>query len=530
MPERQRVPETQANRDRIASFSRPPMPLDVSRSDLSLAVIGTGVMGRGIAQVAAQAGIRVLLHDSRAGAAREARDAVSAQLGRLQEKGRIGPGERQRAEANLVIADALSALAACPIVIEAIVENLDAKRELFRSLEAIVAAECLLASNTSSFSITAIAAACKRPERVAGFHFFNPVPLMKVVEVIDGLLTAPWAGEALAALAQRFGHRPVRARDTPGFIVNHAGRGYGTEALRILGEGIAEFQDIDRILRDAAGFRLGPFELFDLTGLDVSHPVMESIYRQYYDEPRYRPSPITGQRVNAGLFGRKSGRGFYAHSGGKQEDIPEPPAPGARLASVWVSHQDLGAKLTELLRPLGAHIDRGLRPAAQSLCLVAPLGYDATTAALEEELDPTRTLAVDCLFATDRRRTLMTTPVTTSAMLAAAHGLLASDGVPVTVIHDSPGFVAQRVIAQIVNIACDIAQQRIARPEDIDAAVTLGLGYPQGPLAWGDAIGPARILAILEALLDFYADPRYRASPWLKRRARLGVSLLTPEA
>jgi 3-hydroxybutyryl-CoA dehydrogenase len=353
---------------------------------------------------------------------------------------------------------------------------------------------------------------------------------MKVVEVVDGLLTAPWAGEALTALALRFGHRPVRAKDTPGFIVNHAGRGYGTEALRILGEGIAEFHDIDRILRDVAGFRLGPFELFDLTGLDVSHPVMESIYRQYYDEPRYRPSPITGQRVNAGLFGRKSGRGFYAHSGGKQEDIPEPPAPGARLASVWVSHQDLGAKLTELLRPLGAHIDRGLRPAAQSLCLVAPLGYDATTAALEEELDPTRTLAVDCLFATDRRRTLMTTPVTTSAMLAAAHGLLASDGVPVTVIHDSPGFVAQRVIAQIVNIACDIAQQRIARPEDIDAAVTLGLGYPQGPLAWGDAIGPARILAILEALLDFYADPRYRASPWLKRRARLGVSLLTPEA
>jgi len=505
------------------------MPLDVSRPDLSLAVVGTGVMGRGIAQSAAQAGIRVLLYDSRPGAAKEAKDAVSAQLARLLEKGRLDRAAVTRAEANLVIADSLSGLASCPVVIEAVVEDLGAKRVLFAALEAIVPADCLIASNTSSFSITAIAAACKRPERVAGFHFFNPVPLMKVVEVVDGLLTAPWVGEALTALAQRFGHRPVRAKDTPGFIVNHAGRGYGTEALRILGEGIAEFHEIDRILRDAAGFRLGPFELLDLTGLDVSHPVMESIYRQYYEEPRYRPSPITGQRVNAGLFGRKSGRGFYGHAGGKQEEIPEAPAPGARLASVWVGHEELGAKLTELLRPLGAHIDRGLRPAAQSLCLVAPLGHDATTAALEEDLDPTRTLAVDCLFPWDKRRTLMTTPVTTEAMRAAAHGLLASDGVPVTVIRDSPGFVAQRVIAQIVNIACDIAQQRIASPGDIDAAVTLGLGYPQGPLAWGDAIGPQKILKILERMLESYGDPRYRASPWLRRRAALGVSLLTEE-
>ena len=506
------------------------MPLDVSRPDLSLAVIGAGVMGRGIAQVAVQAGIRAFLHDSRPGAAREAKDSVSAQLERLREKGRISAEECRRAQDGLVIADALSAVAACPIVIEAVVEDLKAKRELFAALEAIVAEDCLIASNTSSFSITAIAAACKRPERVAGFHFFNPVPLMKVVEVVDGLLTAPWVGEALAALAQRFGHRPVRAKDTPGFIVNHAGRGYGTEALRILGEGVAEFHEIDRILRDAAGFRLGPFELLDLTGLDVSHPVMESIYRQYYDEPRYRPSPITGQRVNAGLFGRKSGRGFYNHSGGRQEEIPEPKAPNARPESVWVSSLELGGKLTELLRPLGAHIDRGARPAAASLCLVAPLGHDATTSALEEELDPARTVAVDCLFPTDRRRTLMTTPLTTPEMRAAAHGLFAGDGVPVTVIGDSPGFVAQRVIAQIVNIACDIAQQRIASPADIDAAVTLGLGYPQGPLAWGDAVGAQKILRILERLLDFYGDPRYRPSPWLKRRARLGVSLLTEEA
>jgi len=506
------------------------MPIDPSRTDLTLAVVGAGVMGRGIAQVAAQAGCRVLLQDARPGAAQASKDEIVRQLARLAEKGRLKPEEAARAGANLIVADSLAALAPAHVVVEAIVEDLAAKRALFGELEAIVAEDCLIATNTSSLSVTAIAAGCRQPGRVGGFHFFNPVPLMKVIEVVDGLLTAPWVGEALTALAVRFGHRPVRAKDTPGFIVNHAGRAYGTEALRILGEGVAEFHDVDRILRDCAGFRLGPFELLDLTGLDVSHPVMESIYRQYYEEPRYRPSPLTGLRLSAGLLGRKSGRGFYRHTAGKQEEIAEDPAPAAQPASVWVSHAGLGADLTVLLRKLGAHIDRGARPAAQSLCLIAPLGEDATTAAMEEELDPTRTLAVDCLLSVDKRRTLMTTPVTTAAMRAAAHGLLASDGVPVTVIRDSPGFVAQRVLAQIVNIACDIAQQRIASPEDIDAAVTLGLGYPRGPLAWGDTIGARRILSILEALHAFYGDPRYRASPWLKRRARLGVSLLSEES
>ncbi len=505
------------------------MSLDVSRPDLCLAVIGAGIMGRGIAQIAAQAGIRTLLHDSRPGAAQEARASVSAQWLKLVEKGRLDREVAARADASLIVAGDFAALSPCHVVVEAIVENLEAKRELVGALDTLLATDCLIASNTSSLSITAIAAGSRHPQRIGGFHFFNPVPLMKVVEVVDGLLTAPWVGAALAALAQRCGHRPVRAKDTPGFIVNHAGRGYGTEALRILGEGVAEFHHIDKILRDCAGFRLGPFELFDLTGLDVSHPVMESIYRQYYEEPRYRPSPITGQRVNAGLLGRKSGRGFYAYADGKPEQIAEPPAPPERPARVWVSRAGLGLQLAGLLERLGAPIESAVTPGAQSLCLVAPLGGDATTAALAEGLDAARTLAVDCLLPLDKRRTLMTTPLTTASMRAAAHGLLSSDGVPVTVIRDSPGFVVQRVLAQIVNIACDIAQQRIASPADIDAAVTLGLGYPRGPLAWGDAIGAARILAILDALHAFYGDPRYRASPWLKRRAGLGVSLLTPE-
>jgi 3-hydroxybutyryl-CoA dehydrogenase len=313
--------------------------------------------------------------------------------------------------------------------------------------------------------------------------------------------------------------------------VNHAGRGFGTEALQILREGVAEVHDIDNVLRDAAGFRMGPFELFDLTGLDVSHPVMESIYAQYYHEPRYRPSPITAQRVVAGMFGRKSGnRGFYRYTDGKREDVPAPAVPKSGRIPVWVSRAGLGAQLAEVVARLGSSIDPGRQPGPQSLCLVAPLGADATTTALAEGLDAKRTIAVDCLFGLDRRRTLMTTPITLPEMRDAGHALLAADGVPVTVIRDSPGFVAQRVLAHIVNIGCDIAQQRIATPNDIDRAVSLGLGYPKGPLAWGDALGPDRVLAVLRELFDFYQDPRYRPSPWLKRRARLGVSLLTPEA
>ena len=504
--------------------------LDPLRPDLTLGVVGAGIMGRGIAQIAAQAGVKVLLYDTRADAAPAARDYISGMLVTLVEKGKLGAVAAERAVGNVEVAHVLPALSHCHLVIEAIVENLEAKRELFARLEAIVSEACILATNTSSLQVTSVAAGCKHPERVAGYHFFNAVPLMKVVEVIEGVMTAPWVGDALTGLTRRLGHKPVRAKDTPGFIVNHAGRAYGTEALRIVSEGIADFHEIDRILRESAGFRMGPFELLDLTGLDVSHPVMESIYNQYYQEPRYRPSPITGQRLAAGLIGRKVGRGFYRYEAGTQEKMPVAAAPPARPARVWVSGLALGANLKELVARLGAHLDAGAAPAADSLCLVAPLGHDTTTAALAEGLDPARTLALDCLFPLEKRRTLMTTPVTRPEMRDAAHALLASDGVPVSVIHDSPGFVAQRVIAQIVNIACDIAQQRIASAQDIDIAVRLGLGYPMGPLAWGDALGPAWILAVLQALHAFYGDPRYRASPWLKRRALLGVSLLTAEA
>jgi 3-hydroxybutyryl-CoA dehydrogenase len=498
-----------------------------------IAVVGTGAMGRGIAQIAAQAGSTVLLHDQQATAMAAAQQSICEQWDKLVDKGRLDAAAAAACKSRLKTAAHLRDLAPCDLVVEAIVERLDVKAALFAELESIVGADAVLASNTSSLSITAIAAKLRRPQRVAGYHFFNPVPVMKVVEVIAGLKTDPAICTALSDYARQMGHTPVIAQDTPGFIVNHAGRGYGTEALRIAGEGVADYATIDRILRDQAGFKLGPFELMDLTALDVSHPVMESIYHQYHEEPRYRPSVITAQRLAGGMLGRKTGEGFYHYEKNVAQVPPEAPAPQVtEIPPVWVSTRATRrAELYQLLKDLGAKIETGQSPSAQALTLVAPLGFDVTTVAVVERLDPARTVGIDLLIedAATRRRVLATNPATRTDMRDAAHALFARDGKAVSMIRDSGGFVTQRVVAHIVNIAADICQQRICTPTDLETAVTLGLGYPLGPLAMGNRYGPTNVLEVLFNLQTVYGDPRYRPSPWLRRRGAIGLSLLHEE-
>lgn len=497
----------------------------------TIGIVGAGAMGRGIAQIAAQAGFDVLLFDLNTDAVAAAKDNLSQMWGKLAAKGKITAEVAEQSLKRVHPCNDLQALSKVDLVIEAVVERLDVKCALFKQLEAIVSPDCILASNTSSLPITAIAQACERPERVVGFHFFNPVPLMKVVEIIDGLRSDPLAGDALMALARDMGHTPVRARDMPGFIVNHAGRGMNIEGLKAAQESVAPFFQIDAIMREQAGFRMGPFELLDLTGLDVSHAVMESIYQQFYDEPRFRPSPITAVRSAGKLLGRKTGQGFYAYPDGQKQVPAEPAVPalpdGLR---VWLApYHAVGHKrAAALLKSLGVSVFAAEAPPADCLIIVTPYGEDVASIVHDHQLDGERTVALDTFFGLEqgKRRVLMCSVATQPKWRDAAHALFASDATPVSVVADSAGFVAQRVVASIVNVASDIAQQAIATPTDIDLAVSLGLGYPRGgPLSMGDALGAAHVLEILKSMYRLTGDMRYRPSPWLQRRVQLGLPL-----
>jgi len=490
------------------------------------AVVGSGAMGRGIAQVCAAAGISVVLMDVERSVAESARASIAKALDGDVAKGRLEKAQAERTMAALSVTDTLDGLKDVQLVIEAIVEDLDAKRKLLKDLESAVSGDCILASNTSSLSITALAAACSKPERVAGMHFFNPVPRMKLVEVIQGLKTAPAVIDTLEAVGREIRKEVVRVQDTPGFLVNQVGRGYTLEAVNVVGEGVATFAEVDRVMREAAGFRMGPFELLDLVGLDVNHPATEAIYGQFYQEPRYRPSALMDMRVQARMLGRKTGEGYYRH-GDQPETPPAPPAvPDARPASVWVSSMvpQAGQKVRELAAKLGAKVETGSSPSGDALCVVTPIGRDASRSAASEGLDPTRTVAIDTLFGLDTHRTVMTTCVTGETWRAQAHGLFGADGVPVTVIRDSPGFIAQRIVAMIINIGGALAQSRTASASDIDRAVTLGLAYPHGPLGFANALGAAQTGMLLNGLYESYGDPRYRPSPWLARRAALNLN------
>ena len=409
------------------------------------------------------------------------------------------------------------------------IEDLETKRRLFAELESIVGEQAILATNTSSLSIAAIAAACRRPERVAGFHFFNPAPVMKVVEVIAAARTDTSVCDALASLSERFGHAPVRAADTPGFIVNHAGRGYVTEGLRDPRRRNCEPAVLDAVLRDACGFKLGPCELLDLTGLDVSHPVMESIYHQYYEEPRYRPQVVTQRMLEAGLLGRKRGAGFYRYVDGQQVRPPRPDRPSINRAA----RLDRSEHSPELCSPGVAPRWRRVspsttapRPAADSLIVVTPIGGTRRAPSSPSDLDASRTVGFDALFPGKESRCLFANPGLADEWRERARG-----GVRQRRHRRLSGARFSRASsASACSPTSSTSPARSPssgslRPRTSIAPSSSGLGYPHGPLAWGDAIGAATIRRILDELLGDDRRPALPPDRLARRRAALGLSL-----
>ena len=487
-------------------------------------VIGAGAMGQGIAQVSAQGGMRTMVFDARDGGAEAGRDAISTRIARDVEKGRKTQADADAVMAAIEPVASLSALAECDAVVEAVFEDLDVKRSLFADLEEVVRDDCLIASNTSSIPIASLAQGRKVKGRFAGLHFFNPVPLMKLVEVIHGADTEPAVTSALVTLGARMGRTPVTVKDAPGFLVNMGGRAFTTEGLRIVHEGVATPAQVDAIMRDCRHFRMGPFELMDLTGIDVNFPVSQIIYDEYMHDPRLRTSPIHKAMFEAGRFGRKTGQGWYGYDG--REALPRPSpdhAPDAAPARAVVLAEPnpaLQAFLTEIGVAVASNHGAPI--------VAAPIGEDATHTAMRTGSDPRRLVCLDLTGDTSKRVTLMQAPGGDAGAADAVAAAIGASGRAVTLIKDSPGFVAQRLGAMIANLGCYMAEIGLASPEDIDTAMKLGLNYPLGPLEIAEDLGVGDTHRIMAALQEITGEDRYRPSLWLKRRALLGLPAHTP--
>ncbi|MBA1203223.1 3-hydroxyacyl-CoA dehydrogenase PaaC [Pseudomonas capeferrum] len=517
-------------------------PLNGNALDSSaiVAVIGAGAMGAGIAQVAAQAGHSVLLYDNRPGAAIEAIEGLDRQLGKSLEKGRITQAQREETRGRLRSVDAFEDLADARLVIEAIVENLDAKRGLFARLEAVCSPECVLASNTSSLSITSIAAGLQRPERFLGVHFFNPAPLMALVEIVSGLATSKAVAASVYDTVKCWGKAPVHARSTPGFIVNRVARPFYAESLRLLQEGAGDCATLDALMRDAGGFRMGAFELTDLIGHDVNYAVTCSVFEAYYGDMRFQPSLIQKELVDAGRLGRKSGQGFYDHG----PNVPRPVIHELRSSQRvegCVVEGDLGIAdgLLPRLEAAGIVVTRTHEASAQLPSTRSASGIirvgDAVLALSDGRLASERAksdalnnlvvfdLALDYGKAT--RIAISCCAGITDVAREQAVALLQSAGLVVTPLADLPGLAVLRTVAMLANEAADAVLQGVASAADVDLAMRKGVNYPVGPLAWAERIGLANVLAVLENLQAAYGEARYRPSLLLRRLVAEGGRL-----
>jgi len=496
-----------------------------------VAVVGTGAMGAGIAQVAAQSGHVVKLLDNRPGAAEKAIEGIRAQFNKLADKGKLTPEAALAAGTRLVAARELADLAEAGLVVEAIVENLEAKQKLYAELEGIVGPDCIFGTNTSSISVTAIGAALKRPERLAGLHFFNPAPLMALVEIVSGLATDCRVADTLFATAAAWGKTPVHAKSTPGFIVNRVARPYYAEALRLVQEGAADTATIDAVLREAGGFRMGPFELMDMIGHDVNFAVTNSVWRAFYNDQRFLPSLIQQELVDAGFYGKKSGRGFYDYREGAVRPDAQTEAPQAPAGMTTIFGESTAAEA--LADRLNGH-SLSFKHAPESDGRIAEIGRavlyvtDGRTATQRaSESGVANTVLIDLALDYDKATRLAVAAASQCDpdALNSAIGLLQASGFAVSRFADVPGLAVMRTVAMLANEAADAVNQGVCSAGAADSAMRLGVNYPQGPLAWADQVGVARIRTVLANLGASYGEDRYRISPLIQRAVFAGKNI-----
>jgi 3-hydroxybutyryl-CoA dehydrogenase len=489
-----------------------------------IAVVGTGAMGAGIAQIAAAAGHVVKLLDNRPGAAESAIAGIRTQFSKLADKGKLTPEAALAAGTRLVAAQQLADLADAGLVVEAIVESLEAKQKLYADLEAIVGADCIFGTNTSSISVTAIGAALQRPERLAGLHFFNPAPLMALVEIVSGLATDRAVAETLFATAAAWGKTPVHAKSTPGFIVNRVARPYYAEALRLAQEGAANYATIDAVMREAGGFRMGPFELMDMIGHDVNFAVTNSVWRAFYNDQRFLPSLIQQELVDAGFYGKKTGRGFYDYREGALRPGPQTEAAQVPAGKITLFGESAAAEaLAERLETCSLSFSRA--PASDDgriaeigrAVLAVTDGRSATQRAAESDIANLVLIDLALDYSKASRLAIAVAEQCEPAAAAAAIGLLQAAGFAVSRFLDVPGLAVMRTLAMLANEAADAVNQGVCSEAAADQAMRLGVNYPQGPLAWADQVGVAVIRDVLANLGASYGEDRYRISPLIQR-------------